>query len=117
LSEGKTREDMEDDLIIVDEPYISEDTITRARTSAEIKVKSNCNPPPRGQADLTPPKVIVGVSAYFKRNRVSTPVDNNVPTLTVEAFMVAFPLPLVLTLSAEVVVVGSFTWVILRESE
>jgi len=59
----------------------------------------------------------VGVSAYFKRNRVSTPVDNNVPTLTVEAFMVAFPLPLVLTLSAEVVVVGSFTWVVLRESE
>jgi len=31
----------------------------------------------------------VGVFAYFKRNRVSTPVDNNAPTLIVEAFVVA----------------------------
>jgi hypothetical protein len=46
LSGGKTREDMEDDLIIIDELYISEDIIARARTFTEIEFKGNCNPPP-----------------------------------------------------------------------
>jgi hypothetical protein len=53
LSKGRTRKEMEENLIIVDELYISKKVVVGARTPAGNEAWS--------QADLTPPKVIVGV--------------------------------------------------------
>jgi len=56
----------------------------------EKKVGDICTPLARGQTDLTPSEVIVGVVVRFKRSRVSTVVESGVPILTIEAHVVEF---------------------------
>jgi hypothetical protein len=63
---------------------------------------------------LTPSKVIVSVLVGFKRKRVFTPVEIGVPSSTIEASMVAFPLPQLLTLPIEAAAVRPFTRAILE---
>lgn len=50
-----TRKEMEENFIIVDELYVSKEVVVGARTPTGNEAWS--------QADLTPPKVILGVAA------------------------------------------------------
>jgi len=61
--------------------------------------------------------VIAGPTIYFKRKMVFTLVEINVPSSNIETLMVAFLLPRLPTLFAEVAVVGPSTRAIPKEVE
>lgn len=53
--------------------------------------------------------MIAGTTVYFKRMMVSTSIETDVLALTVEALVVAFPLPQLLDLSVEAAIAGPST--------
>lgn len=53
--------------------------------------------------------MIAGVTVYFKKMMVSTFIETDVLSLTVEALVVAFPLPQLLDLLVEAAIVGPST--------
>lgn len=112
LSRGKTGEVMEDDPIIVNKPSIPEDTISeetmaRAKTPNEKKVK--------GQAYLTPLEVIVCIAACFKRKRIFIPIKIGISTLFIDAFMTTIPLPPPSILAVEATIIGPSTLKVLED--
>jgi len=58
---------------------------------------------------LTPLEMIADATVYFKRMMVSTFIETDVLSLTVEALVVAFPLPQLLDLLVEAAIVGPST--------
>lgn len=58
---------------------------------------------------MTPLEMIAGATVYFKRMMVSTSIETDVLALTVEALVVAFPLPQLLDLSVEAAIAGPST--------
>jgi hypothetical protein len=67
--------------------------MVKAKTLIEMKATGNHTPLPKSQTFFTPPKVITGAFVCFKRKKVSTPKEIDVPTSIIEAFVVAFPPP------------------------
>jgi hypothetical protein len=57
LSRGKTREEIEGDPIIIDELLVLKNTMVKAKTPTETKAMGNHIFLPRGQTNLTPPKM------------------------------------------------------------
>jgi hypothetical protein len=53
--------------------------------------------------------MIADATVYFKRMMVSTFIETDVLSLTVEALVVAFPLPQLLDLLVEAAIVGPST--------
>ena len=72
FSEGKTREQMEGDPIIIDELLVLKDTITGTRTPTKTRVGGSHTPLPWNQLNITPLKVIIHIVTHFKIKRYST---------------------------------------------
>jgi hypothetical protein len=98
LSRGKTREEIEGNPIIIDELLVLKNTMVKAKTPTETKAMGNHIFLPRGQTNLTPPKMTADVMACFKIIRISTPVKTNVLASIIKAHIEAFPLPQLLCL-------------------
>lgn len=112
LSRGKTREVMEDDPIIVNKPFILEDTIPEetmagAKTLNEKEVK--------GQAYLTPLEVIICIVICFKRKRIFIAMKIVISTLFIDALMTTIPLPPPPILAVEATIIGSSTSKVLED--
>lgn len=61
--------------------------------------------------------MIVGSPTCFKRMKVSTLMEFDVPVSSVEAFVTTFPLPQLPVLLIETIVVGPSTRVVLEKDE
>jgi len=112
LSRGKTREVMEDDPIIVNKPFILEDTILEetmvgAKTPNEKEVK--------GQAYLTPLEVIIYIVICFKRKRIFIAMKIAISTLFIDALMTTIPLPPPPILVVEATIIGPSTSKVLED--
>uniref|UniRef100_A0A6N2KJ27 Uncharacterized protein n=1 Tax=Salix viminalis TaxID=40686 RepID=A0A6N2KJ27_SALVM len=59
FSEGKTREQMEGDPIIIDELLVLKDTITGTRTPTKTRVGGSHIPLPKSQTNITPLKTFI----------------------------------------------------------
>jgi hypothetical protein len=99
LSGVETREEMKHNPININELIIYKDIVPKeimveVITPVEMKVGRNCSLLARGQANLTPPQVIMGATAHFNRNRVSTLMETcNVASVVEASFILAIPLP------------------------
>jgi hypothetical protein len=87
------------------------------RTPIETKIRGSRTPLLEDQTDLTTSKVITSPAVYFKRKVVFTLVEIDVPSSNIETFMVAFLLPRLSTLFAEVAAVGPSTRAVPKEVE
>jgi len=67
--------------------------MVKAKNLKEMKVMGNHTPLPKSQTFFTPPEMITGAFVCFKRKKVSTLKEIDVPTSIIEALVVTFPLP------------------------
>ena len=112
LSRGKTRKVMEDNPIIVNKPFIPEDTIPEETMVGD---KTPNKKEVKGQAYLTPLEVIVCITACFKRKRIFIPRKIGISTLFIDALMTTIHLPPPPILVVEATIIGPSTSKVLED--